>query len=93
MLIKLDIKKSKYMLDKKNLFKCLQKYGFSKKWIELIFECISTPKLVILFNGTPISQFLFILMINVLCISISQARPLGVIKVIPITSNHEPTTH
>lgn len=77
MLVKIGIQKA---YDKANwgfLCKFMEAFGFSKKWIYLILNCISTPKISILINGypkvffsisrgirqgDPISPFLFVVM-------------------------------
>lgn len=79
MLIKLDIKKAYDKVDWHFLCKCLEAFGFAKQWINLIYDCISTPRISILVNGSPvgffntsrglrqgdpISPFLFILMVE-----------------------------
>ena len=60
MLIKLDIKKAYDRVDWRFLCKCLEAYGFSKQWIDLIFECISTPKMSILVNSTLVGFFQYL---------------------------------
>lgn len=43
MLIKLYIKKAYDKVDQHFLCKCMEAFGFSKSWINLIYECISSP--------------------------------------------------
>ncbi|GLJ40989.1 hypothetical protein SUGI_0848590 [Cryptomeria japonica] len=108
MLVKLDISKAYDKVDWRFLCKCLEAFGFSKTWINLIFECISTPKFSILVNGTPegffsssrglrqgdpMSPFLFIIMAEALGRSISKAKEEGGIQCIPITSGLPSITH
>lgn len=51
MMIKLDIKKAYDKVDWHFLCKCLESFGFNKQWINLVFECIATPRVSILING------------------------------------------
>lgn len=108
MLIKLDISKAYDKVDWCFLCKCLEAFGFSKTWINLIFECICTPRFSILVSGSlegffsssrglrqgdPMSPFLFIIMVEALGRSISMAKEKGKIQGIPITSGLPPFTH
>lgn len=108
MLIKLDIKKAYDKVDWHFLCKCLDAFGFNKKWINLVFECIATPRISILVNGAsegffeisrglkqgdPLSPFLFIIMAESLGRVINWAREKGQLVGIKITSNMEPITH
>lgn len=108
MLVKLDISKAHDKVDWHFLCKCLEAFGFSKSWINLIFECISTPKFSVMINGTlegffsssrglrkgdPMSPFLFIIMVEALGRSISKAKEEGEIQGIPITSGLPSFTH
>lgn len=108
MLIKLDIKKAYDKVGWRFLCKCLEAFGFSKSWINLIFECISTPMVSILVNetpegffnisrglrqGDPISPFLFIIMAKALGRTITTEKERGNIDGITITSQLDPTTH
>lgn len=80
----------------------------SKQWINLIFECISTPRLSVLINGTPkgffeiskglrqgdpISPFLFIIMAEDLGRSIVKAHSLNQIKGIKVTNDTKSLSH
>ena len=53
MLLKLDIQKEYDKVDWRFLCKTLESFGFSNQWINIIFQCISTPKISLLINGTP----------------------------------------
>lgn len=108
MLVKLDIKKVYNKVDWRFLCKCLEAFGFSKQWIDLMFECVSSPRISILINGTPkdffgisrglrqgdpISPFLFIIMVETLGKTIDKAHTNNQIKGIKITNGIEPITH
>lgn len=53
MFMKLDIQKAYDMVDWHFLCKVLEAFGLSNQWINLIFKFISTPKVLILIDGTP----------------------------------------
>ena len=86
----------------------MEAFGFSRRWINLIYQCISTPKFSILINGTPegffnasrgirqgdpISPFLFIIMAETLGRAIKYAQTNFKIHGIPVADNVEHTTH
>lgn len=92
MLIKLDIKKAYDRFDWRFLCKCLEAFGFIRQYINLIFNCISTPIFSILVNGSPkgyfeasrgirqgdpFSPFLLIIMVEAFGRGISQINALG----------------
>ena len=41
------------MVDLHFLYKTLEAFGFSRQWINLIFNFISTTKIYVLVNGSP----------------------------------------
>lgn len=108
MLIKLDISKAYDKVNWRFLCKCLPAFGFTKAWINLIFECISTPKFLVLINGTsegffsplrgirqgdPISPFLFILLLEALGKSLKQKRIESSLKGLKIANSSKLETH
>ena len=50
--MKLDIQKAYDMVDWRFLCKTLEAFGFSHQWINLIYQCISATKNLVLINGT-----------------------------------------
>ena len=79
-----------------------------KQWINIIFQCISTPKNYLLINGTPegffsisrrlrqgdpISSFLFIIMAGSFQRAIKIVQLQNKIKGVKVTKNVENTTH
>ena len=108
MLLKLDIQKAYDKVDWRFLCKTLEAFGFSKQWINIIFQCISTPKISILINGTlegffnisrgirqgdPISPFLFIIMAEAFGRAIKAAQKEKKITGVKVTKGVENTTH
>ena len=108
MFLKLDIQKAYDKVDWRFLCKTMEAFGFSRRWINLIYQCISTPKFSLLINGTPegffstskgirqgdpISPFLFIIMAETLGRSIKFAQSQSKIQGIPVADNVENTTH
>lgn len=106
--MKLDMRKAYNMVDWRFLCKTLEAFGFSHQWINLIFQCISTPKISILINGTPegffsISRrirqgdpmfpFLLIIMAEAFGRSIQQAQIEGRILGITVATNMPNITH
>lgn len=96
------------MVDWRFLCKYLEAFGFNKTWLNLIFECISSPKIYVIVNGSlegyfdisrglrqgdPISPFLFIIMAEALGRTIQIAQDLGKISGVKITSNLPSVTH
>lgn len=92
MLIKTDIQKAYDKVDWTFLCKCLEAFGFSKQWTNLIYNCISTRKISILINGTsegffsisrgirqgdPLSPFLYVIMAEALGRTISKRHQEG----------------
>jgi len=57
MMIKLDLSKAYDRLNWTYLKKVLESFGFNNRWIEWIFNLISTPNFSILINGTPSTTF------------------------------------
>ena len=52
MLLKQDIKKTYDKVDWRFLCKTLDTFSFSKQWINIINQCIPTPGISLLINGT-----------------------------------------
>lgn len=46
MFLKLDIQKAYDKVDWRFLCKIMEAFGFSKRWINLIYQCISTPQIL-----------------------------------------------
>eukprot|EP00253_Pinus_taeda_P025221 PITA_25221 len=57
MMIKLDLSKAYDHLNWRYLCAVLEAYGFEKRWIEWIFNMVSTPIFSILVNGNPSKPF------------------------------------
>jgi len=57
MMIKLDLSKAYDRLNWNFLKATLRAFGFSNRWIEWIYNMISTPNFSILLNGTPTMTF------------------------------------
>lgn len=57
MMMKLDLSKAYNQLNWNYLRAILSAYGFDNRWIEWIYNMISTPNFSILVNGTPMSTF------------------------------------
>ena len=108
MFLKLNIHKAYDKVDWRFLCKTLEAFGFSKQWVNIIFQCISTPKISILINGTPegffniskgirqgdpISPFLFIIMAEAFGRAVQEAQLVGNIKGVKVTNEVENTTH
>lgn len=96
------------MVDWCFLCKVLEAFSFSHQWINLIFKFISTPKILILINGTPegffeisrgirqgdlLSPSLFIIMVEAFGRAISDAYLKHRISGITITRNVPDITH
>ncbi|XP_057850523.1 uncharacterized protein LOC131061033 [Cryptomeria japonica] len=79
-----------------------QAFGFSRQWINWIYECLSTPRFAILVNGKPegffssskgirqgdpISPFLFIIMAEALGRAIKSRHASKFLEGIKITTN------
>ncbi|GLJ31641.1 hypothetical protein SUGI_0635650 [Cryptomeria japonica] len=101
MLIKLDIKKAYDKVDWRFLCKCLDAFGFNKKWVNWIFHCISSLKFSILINGAstrffessgrirqrdPLSPFLFIILVEALGRALRFSQERGLVIGVKITS-------
>ena len=56
-MIKLDLFKAYDRLNWTYLKKVLESFGFNNRWIEWVFNLISTPNFSILINGTPLTTF------------------------------------
>lgn len=57
MIVKLDISKAYDNVEWCFLCKVMQAFGFSRQWINWIYECLSTPRFSILVNGKPEGLF------------------------------------
>lgn len=108
MLIKIDIQKAYDKVDWRFLCKCLEAFGFSKQWINLIYNCISMPKISLLINGTregffeishgirqgdPLSPFLYVIMAEALGRSLTKVHLEGKILGDKVTENVPNITH
>lgn len=86
----------------------LETFGFSQEWINLIYNCIATPEISILINGTsnfffnisrrirqrdPISSFLFIIIAEAFGRAIKNAQDSGIIKGVMVTKGIPNITH
>lgn len=92
-IIKLDVKKAFDKINWKFLLTILKLKGFSNKWINWIYGCISSLGYSILINGSPrgytskqsrqgdhLSPFLFVLAMDYLSSLIDDAQSKGVIQ-------------
>lgn len=108
MLMKIDIQKAYDKVDWRFLCKCMEAFGFSKQWVNLIFNCILTPKISILINGTLegffnisrgirqgdlLSPFLYVIMAEALGRSITKYRVEGKILGLKASKNVPNITH
>ena len=55
--LKLDMSKAYDHIEWNFLIEVLQSMGFSQKWQNLIFNCISTVSFSVLLNGSPCQKF------------------------------------
>ncbi|KAK2638139.1 hypothetical protein Ddye_025934 [Dipteronia dyeriana] len=94
-LVKLDFEKAYDNVDHNILFDVLRLMGFRSKWIEWLWDCISTTRLSVLVNGSPTKKFwmerglqqgdplsplLFNLVVEVLSRMLDKPRERGMIK-------------
>lgn len=108
MLMKIDIQKAYDKVDWRFLCKCMEAFGFSKQWINLIFNCISSPRISILINGSPegffsisrgirqgdpMSPFLYIIMAEALGRAIMKQQVEGKIMGLKASENVPNITH
>lgn len=106
--IKIDMSKAFDRVEWSFLIQILKKIGFSKKWCNLIHECISTTTLAVLINGSPtgffkptrglrqgdpISPYLFLFCMEALSRTIMNAEHLEKIKGIKITPSAPTISH
>lgn len=108
MFMKLDIQKAYNMVDWRFLCKVLEAFGFSLQWINFIYRCTSTTKILILINGTPkgffdtsrgirqgdpLSPSLYIIMAEAFGRALTKAHIEGKINGITVTKNIFNITH
>lgn len=108
MMIKLNIKKDYDKVDWRFLCKSMEAFGFSNQYINIIFNCIASPKISLPINGTPegyfdiskglrkgdpLSPFLFIFMAKAFGRAINIAHSQGKIRGIKITKGIDNVTH
>ncbi|XP_028108106.1 uncharacterized protein LOC114306978 [Camellia sinensis] len=99
LLLKLDFQKAFDSVNWNFLFHILQNFGFGEKWISWVKECVSSPHISVLVNGSPsqefppqrglrqgdhLSPFLFNLVVERLNILIQRAKNLNLIKGVDI---------
>eukprot|EP01018_Ginkgo_biloba_P027674 Gb_39587 [translate_table: standard] len=58
MLIKLDMAKAYYRLDRNFCLKILEQFGFGQAWRNGVNGCISNSSFLVLVNGSPIGYFI-----------------------------------
>ena len=90
------------------LCKTLEAFSFSYQWINLIFKCISTTRILVLVNGSleglfevsrgiiqgdPLSPFFFIIMVEAFGRAITKAYKNKEIKGVTATRNMPNITH
>lgn len=108
MTIKIDMNKVYDRVKWKYLEKLLEKMEFNKKWIGWIIGCVTSVNYMILVNGSlgnkmtptrgirqgdPISQYLFILCMEGLSLSLRRMEYEGNIEGIKIERNSSPISH
>ncbi|XP_028122010.1 uncharacterized protein LOC114319199 [Camellia sinensis] len=99
LLLKLDFQKAFDSVNWNFLFHILQNFGFGEKWISWVKECVSSPHISVLVNGSPsqefppqrglrqgdpLSPFLFNLVVEGLNFLIQRAKNLNLIKGVDI---------
>lgn len=108
MLVKIDIKKAYDLVNREFVVQVLKQFGFHHHWIDWVYSCISSPRCLILVNGSPqgffstsrgihqgdpLSPFLFIIMAEALGRMINQSRMEGQWRGINIANGMEAVTH
>lgn len=96
------------MVDQRFLLKVMEAFGFNKLWLNWVYNCISTPRFLVLLNGSqkgffevsrglhqgdPLSPFLFILMVKALGRAITKELNLGRIDGVEVTSALQAIIH
>lgn len=57
LILKLDFEKTYDSVNWEFLLAMMQNFGFGEKWVGWIKECISTPRISVLVNGSPTTEF------------------------------------
>lgn len=57
LILKLDFEKTYDSVNWEFLLAMMQNFGFGEKWVGWIKECISTPRISVLVNGSPTAEF------------------------------------
>ena len=106
--MKLDMSKAYDRVEWVYVLKIMDEMGFDKKWIQLIFECISTVSYSLLVNGEPssvikptrgirqgdpLSPYLFLLCIKGLHSLLHQVATAGQIRGVSICNKGPRLTH
>ncbi|KAL9672560.1 hypothetical protein QQ045_028811 [Rhodiola kirilowii] len=108
LIVKLDFSKAYDSVSWEYLDQIQQRMGFGVKWRQWIHECISTPKLAVLINGSPtkefsmerglrqgdpLSPFLFLIAAEGLSRMLSKAKELGILRGVEWVKEGERMNH
>ncbi|KAL9663373.1 hypothetical protein QQ045_018759 [Rhodiola kirilowii] len=108
LILKLDFCKAYDSISWEYLDQIQQMMGFGVKWRQWILECISTPKLAVVVNGSPIeefsmerglrqgnplSPFLFLMVAEGLSRLLSKAKDVGDLRGVELVRNGERMNH
>lgn len=106
--IKIDMSKAFDRVEWDFLMEIMRKLGFSDKWCQLVYQCISSTSFSVLLNGSPtefykptrglrqgdpLSPYLFLICIESLSRTILKAESMGQIKGIKISRHAPPVSH
>lgn len=107
-ILKFDFEKAYDFVNREFLFSMLSRFGFGDRWIAWIRECISSARLSVLVNGSPIeefcpqkglrqgdslSPFLFIIVAKCLNVLLSSALEMNLIKGVRVGVNGVLVSH
>lgn len=107
-ILKFDFEKAYDSVNWNFLFSMLGNFGFGRKWVGWMQECVTTARVLVLVNGSPttefclekglrqgdpLSPFVFNIVVEGLNVMLTRAKNLGLIRGVKVGASEEVISH